>query len=102
MAAVTHRVLESLKLEKAFKIIELNDKFKMAKSTTKPKHHICINTSSASSTQGLSVTEEITCSILICMSLILWRWNFDSYPTWMYHKGDIYSWLHTDLLQTNL
>lgn len=73
MAAVTHRVLESLKLEKAFKIIELNDKFKMAKSTTKPKHHICINTSSASSTQGLSVTEEITCSILICMSLILWR-----------------------------
>lgn len=29
-----------------------------AKSTAKPKHQIYINTSSASSTQGLSVTKE--------------------------------------------
>lgn len=51
MTAVTHRVLESLKLEKAFRIIEPNDKLKTAKSTTKPKHHIYINTSSDSTPQ---------------------------------------------------
>lgn len=102
VTADTHRVLESLKLEKAFKIIGSNDKFKMAKSTTKPKQHIYTNTSSASSTQDLSVTEERTCSILICMSLILWRRNCDSYPTWRYHKGDICSKLPKGLLQTNL
>lgn len=45
MTAVIHRVLESLKLEKAFKIIESNDKFKMTKSNTVPMHHIYINTS---------------------------------------------------------